>query len=223
MFNTESMGKSAETRTRISEVALASFRERGYDATTIRLIATEAGVSVGNAYYYFPTKNHLVQELYRRVQDDHLAAAGAALDGVTDLSSRLEIALHTGLDQLAPYHQTAPGFLAAAISPDSPVNPFGDEATEARDAAVAAFELVVRDARTVMPAELRQRLPELLWLGYMALALHFVYDRSPGQEKSRRLATRASRLLATLLPLTRLPFARKPLLELLDLIAEVRS
>ena len=101
------MGKSAETRSRISEVALASFRERGYDATTIRLIATEAGVSVGNAYYYFPTKNHLVQELYRRVQDDHRAAAGAALDGVTDLSSRLEIALHTGLDQLAPYHQTA--------------------------------------------------------------------------------------------------------------------
>ena len=40
--------KSARTRSAIIDAALALFRERGYDATTMRAIAAEAGVSVGN-------------------------------------------------------------------------------------------------------------------------------------------------------------------------------
>jgi hypothetical protein len=45
--------KAEATRARIRAAAMASFVERGYPDTTIRLIAKEAGVSVGNAYYYF--------------------------------------------------------------------------------------------------------------------------------------------------------------------------
>ena len=45
--------KSARTRSAIIDAALRLFRERGYEATTMRAIAAEAGVSVGNAYYYF--------------------------------------------------------------------------------------------------------------------------------------------------------------------------
>ena len=113
------MGKSEETRRKISEIALASFQERGYEQTTLRLIASEAGISVGNAYYYFPTKNHLVQELYMSVQEQHLAVVTPQLEGVTDLATRLEIALASGLDGLGPYHASAPGFLSAAIAPQS--------------------------------------------------------------------------------------------------------
>ena len=39
--------KSARTRALIRDAALRSFRERGYDQTTVRLIAQETGVSVG--------------------------------------------------------------------------------------------------------------------------------------------------------------------------------
>ena len=38
---------SEETRTQILETALALFRERGFDATTIRDIATAADLSLG--------------------------------------------------------------------------------------------------------------------------------------------------------------------------------
>jgi hypothetical protein len=48
--------KSEQTRSLILETALRLFQERGYDKTTMRAIATEAGVSVGNAYYYFESK-----------------------------------------------------------------------------------------------------------------------------------------------------------------------
>jgi AcrR family transcriptional regulator len=43
--------RSEATRTRIVEAALRLFAEHGYARTTMRAIAGEAGVSVGNAYY----------------------------------------------------------------------------------------------------------------------------------------------------------------------------
>jgi len=42
-------GRGEATRRAIVETALRLFRERGYDKTTMRAIAAEAGVSVGNA------------------------------------------------------------------------------------------------------------------------------------------------------------------------------
>jgi AcrR family transcriptional regulator len=217
------MTKSDDTRAKITETAIGSFRERGYDQTTIRLIADEAGISVGNAYYYFPTKNHLVQELYLRVQGDHLERVHAAFGSSTDLAKRLEVALLCGLDATGPYHGSAPEFLAAAIAPTSAVSPFGPDAAAPRAMAIQVFQEVVDGSTNPLPADLKRQLPELLWLGYMGLTLFWVYDRSEGQARSRALARGASKLLGTVLPLARLPFARGPLNQLLDLVRVARA
>ena len=68
--------KSEQTRRLIVETALRLFRERGYEATTMRAIATEAGVSVGNAYYYFASKEALIQAYYDRAQAEHAGRRG---------------------------------------------------------------------------------------------------------------------------------------------------
>jgi AcrR family transcriptional regulator len=217
------MAKSDDTRRRITDAALESFRERGYDQTTIRLIASEANISVGNAYYYFPTKNHLVQELYLRVQNDHRARVGEGLASTTDLAKRLEIALLAGVDAMSAYHDSASGFLSAAISPTSAVSPFGPDAAAPRALAISVFQDVVDGSSNTVPADLKRQLPELLWMAYMGLALYWVYDESPNQQKTRRLAKGAAKLFGTVLPLARLPFARGPLNQLLELIRDARS
>ena len=217
------MTKSDDTRTKITETAIESFRERGYDETTIRLIADQAGISVGNAYYYFPTKNHLVQELYLRVQGDHLERVHAAFGSSTDISKRLEVALLCGLDATGPYHASASEFLAAAIAPTSAVSPFGVEAAEPRALAIQVFQEAVDGSTNPMPAELKRQLPELLWLAYMGLTLFWVYDHSEGQAKSRALARGVSKLFGTVLPLARLPFASGPLNQLFTIVRAART
>jgi AcrR family transcriptional regulator len=217
------MAKSDDTRAKITETAIESFRERGYDQTTIRLIADQAGISVGNAYYYFPTKNHLVQELYLRVQGDHLERAQAAFGSSTDVAHRLEVALLSGLDATGPYHDSAPGFLAAAIAPTSAVSPFGADAAEPRAMAIQVFQEVVDGSTNAIPADLKRELPELLWLAYMGLTLFWVYDNSEGQARSRTLARGASKLFGAVLPLARLPFARGIVNQALDLIRAARN
>ena len=128
--------KSERTRALIRDVALNSFRERGYDATTIRLIAQDAGISVGTTNYHFASKNDLVQELYLDVQLAHRDAVTPLLATTDDLVDRLALVFRTGLDELEPYHRFAPEFLSAAMSPRSSVNPLSEESTASRDIVV---------------------------------------------------------------------------------------
>lgn len=215
--------KAERTRALIRDTAVASFRARGFDDTTLRLIAQEAGVSLGNAYYYFPTKNHLVQELYVEVQREHRAVAEPLLAEHTDLVERLGVVYRTGLATLEPFHAFAPGFLSAAVSPKSPINPLAEDSTEARQLAVGLFTEAVAGAKHSLPDDLARSLPEVFWLGYLLLAMFWVYDTSPGRERTLRLLERGLKVLALALPLAKVPLLRKPLRELVELIAEVRA
>lgn len=52
--------RALETRARIADAALRLFRDRGYVATTIEAIATEAGVAPATVYQAFGTKQALL-------------------------------------------------------------------------------------------------------------------------------------------------------------------
>lgn len=215
--------KSERTRALLRDLALRSFRERGYDATTIRLIATEAGVSVGTTNYHFASKADLVQELYVDVQERHRAAAQPPLADTDDLIERLRIVYTTGLDQLAPYHEHAAEFVSAAMAPRSSLNPLSADSSPARDITEALFAEAVSGAKHSLPADLVVELPRVLFLSHLLLALYWVYDDSADQQRTRRLLDSGLALLKLALPLARLPLLRKPLAQLLALVGEARS
>ena len=52
-----------DRRTKIAEAALWLFVERGYHATSTRLIAKEAGVSEGLIFRHYTNKERLLEEL----------------------------------------------------------------------------------------------------------------------------------------------------------------
>ena len=126
--------KSEQTRQVVLDTALRLFRQEGYAATTMRRIATEAGLSPSNAYYYFSGKDELVQELYRQLQVEHRQAAAPGIEPGARLEVNLAHVLHRGLDTNAPYHAFGSTLLASALAPGSPVNPFGPDQAEAREA-----------------------------------------------------------------------------------------
>lgn len=59
--SSESAGRGAEIRERIVAAADRLFYERGFQATSFSDIAEAAGVPKGNFYYYFKTKDALLE------------------------------------------------------------------------------------------------------------------------------------------------------------------
>ena len=69
--------KAEETRARIVAAAAKLFGAHGFDRTSTRAIAAEAGVAHGTLFRYAPTKEDLVEAVFA----DRI---GAALDGADD-------------------------------------------------------------------------------------------------------------------------------------------
>ncbi|MGY6025545.1 TetR family transcriptional regulator [Streptomyces spinosirectus] len=213
--------KSEQTRALILETAMRLFQERGYDKTTMRAIATEAGVSVGNAYYYFAGKEHLIQGFYDRIAAEHRVAVREVLDRETELEARLAGVLRVWLDIATPYHEFAVQFFKNAADPDSPLSPFSEESEHAREEAISIHREVLAGAtRTKVPEELRDVLPELMWLAQMGLVLYWIFDRTEGRERSYRLAERGARLTARGVSLARFRVLRPLVREVHELFTD---
>src|SRR5829696_6889601 len=112
--------KGDQTKALILETALEMFRERGYDNTTMRAVAQKASVSLGNAYYYFRSKEYLIQAFYQRLHDSHLAIALPALENDKTLKARLLTVMRTKIETMTPYHQFAGVLFKTAGNPQSP-------------------------------------------------------------------------------------------------------
>ncbi|MEV3992226.1 TetR family transcriptional regulator [Streptomyces sp. NPDC049837] len=212
--------KSEQTRTLILETALRLFQERGYDKTTMRAIAQEAGVSVGNAYYYFSSKEHLVQGFYDRLAAEHEAAVQPVLSGDKDLAVRIRDSLLTWLDVAEPYHPFATQFFKNAADPESPLSPFSPESVAAREAAISIHERVLFGSDTKTAPELAQMLPHLMWLMQMGLVLFWVYDRTEGTERSRRLVERTAPIAARAIGLSRFRVLRPLVRQVHEVLEE---
>ena len=100
------------TRETIIAVAQRLFAERGFDATSLNMIAAEVGVRRQSLLHHFPTKD----DLWRAAVDELNADAIERRSNVDprDLAGRLETFLEPGLGR--------PGLLPALLDDRSPGN-----------------------------------------------------------------------------------------------------
>jgi AcrR family transcriptional regulator len=200
-------GRGEQTRSLIVETAIRLFGEQGYEKTTMRAIASAAGLSVGNAYYYFPGKEALVQEFYLELQRQHAAAAQPALTG-GPLGEQLSAVLEEALKVWAPHHRFAGKFIGLAAVPGSPVSPFSAGSEESRKMSLELFQRLVDTTTTKMDPALRAELPELLWLLQMGIVVFWVHDESPDQARTRTIVAKGVPYLERLVGMSRLKVFR---------------
>lgn len=176
---------SEETRRQILDTALALFRERGFEATTMRDIAGRAGLSLGAAYYYFRSKEDIVGAYYAFVQQEHVTRSREAFARSSDLRGRLRAALHTKLDIMQGDRRLLRALFRYGGDPEHVLSWFGPATREQRQLSVAVFEEALTGER--LPDDVREAAPTLLWTLHMGILLYFLYDDSPDQRRSRKL------------------------------------
>ncbi|MEY9846244.1 AcrR family transcriptional regulator [Streptacidiphilus sp. BW17] len=214
--------KSERTRALILETAMRLFQERGYEKTTMRAIAAEAGVSVGNAYYYYEGKEFLIQGFYDRMTHEHALDARARMEGRTDFSERLSLALESWVDCAAPYHEFAAQFFRTAADPNSALSPFSNESHPARATSVQIFREVLdgSDLGPKIDPELDELLPDLLWLHLMVVVLYWVFDRTDDTERTRAFVKRCAPFVAKIVTLSRYRVFRPLVRDAVDMVKE---
>jgi AcrR family transcriptional regulator len=215
--------RGAQTREKLVETALRLFRDDGFQSTTMRRIASEAGVSLGNAYYYFASKDELVLELYLVVQRAHRDQALPLLREGGSLAENLRMVLHSGLDVMTPYHGFGGAFLQSALPTTSKSSPFSAESADARAMAIDLMRETLTASHQRTPPSLENQLPTLLWLIYMGVTLHWVTDSSPGQRRTRTLVDGLAPVVAKAVKLARLPVARSLVGDVATLIAKATA
>jgi AcrR family transcriptional regulator len=176
---------SEETRRQILDTALALFRERGFDETTIRDIAARAGLSLGAAYYYFKSKEAIVGAYYDYTQHEHLARARQAFATHSGLRDRLRAALHTKIDIVQDDRQLLRALFRYGGYAEHPLSWFGRGTREQRRLSTGVFAEALAGER--LPEDVRDAAPTLLWTLHMGVLLYFLYDESPSQRRTRTL------------------------------------
>jgi AcrR family transcriptional regulator len=134
------------------------FGERGYEETTMRAIAEKAGVAIGNTYYHFRSKEHLIQAYYERIHEIHSESCSELLSRERTLKGRLLGVMGQILENMAPYHQFAGILFKTAADPQSPLNPLSPESEPTRRASIELFAEVVKGAKSKIPSDLEAEL-----------------------------------------------------------------
>lgn len=214
--------KGEQTKALILDAALQIFHERGYEETTMRAIAKKAGVSLGNAYYYFGSKEHLIQAFYHRTHEQHLEALADHRQETT-LKARLLTVVRLKISTLEPYHEFAGALFKTAANPQSPLNPFATDSDPVRNESIAIFTELVENSSLRIPKDLKAELPYLLWLYHMGIVLFWIHDSSKKQRRTYRLIETTVDLLDKLISLASNPLMRPVRKRALRLIEELRE
>lgn len=197
------ISRGEETRAKILSAALALFRRYGFAGTTMRQIAESAGVALGGAYHYFPSKEALVLAYYEETQRRSSVAAAAAFASSTDPRARLGAVMHGKLDVIAKDRKLLAGIFHGIADPSSPTSIFGETTSIVRADSLRLFEeaLATSLEYEALSVESRSVVVLAFWSLQMGVLLFFVHDESPGQKKTRDLTDKTLDLVCEMLPL----------------------
>jgi AcrR family transcriptional regulator len=215
--------KAEETRDRILDAALRLFRERGFEQTTMREVAIEAGVATGAAYYYYRSKEDLVMAFYLRTDDDAKEAFANVIASSKELKKRVRGLLDVKFEQFTEHRSLLAALLKAGVDPRARLSPFGKETKEVRDDNIEWFARALDESDVNVPKDIAADLPRLLWMYHMGLMYFWIIDESPGQRRTRRLIDATLDLVIQLLKVSTLPLMgplRKRVLKVLRAIDE---
>jgi len=221
MSTTRTTPKAEETGQRILDSALALFREEGFEKATVRGIARRAGVATGAAYYYYPSKEAIVMDFYRRSCVEMQPRIEAALDGVKGLENRLRELIRAKLSYFAPNREVLRALLRNGADPRHPLSPFSAETKEIRDADIAWFGHILTGCGIRIPRDLEPELPGVLWLFQMGILFFWVIDDSTGQARTAQLLETAVKAVTALIRFSALPLLRplrRTALQLIEIV-----
>jgi AcrR family transcriptional regulator len=191
------------TRLRLYDAAIALIGQRGYEAATLRDVATKAGVSPALLYRYFPNKRSVVLALYDQLSESFAEQAAGMPRG--KWRERFLFALELSLRTLGPHRMTLRA-LAPVMVGDAEEGVFAQNTAFSRTRVQGIFQEAVVGATDSPKGPLAHSLGHLLYLAHLGIILWWLLDRSASQRATKALVA----LIRQMLPSAALTLHLRP-------------
>jgi AcrR family transcriptional regulator len=208
--------KAEMTRQRILETAVNLFTTRGYEGTTMRHIAAEAGCSLGLAYRYFSSKEELVLALYQRMVLE--LEARVETFAPASLAERFRQTMLAQVELMTPYRDTLAALFGAALNPKSEAGIFGDNAAGIRRQSRNIYIKIVSGATDAPRGPQIGNVAIAFYSMHLSLLLFWLQDRSEGTKITLEFLDYLHDMVALVRPLLVLPPASKSLTRLAQIL-----
>jgi AcrR family transcriptional regulator len=209
--------QGAAAKQRLYEIAVKRMARHGYDMTTLRDVAKDAGVSVGLLYRYFPSKRAVIFALYDELSADYVATTAAMHSG--KWRDRALFALRSSLTVLTPHRMILRGLVPTLVG-DPEEGLFGEHAAFSRLRVQRVFEQAVAGAADAPPRPLADAIGRLLYLVHLAVLLWWLLDKTAKQRATWALVQLFEGILPSAAMTLRLPFVRRFVLSVDALVRE---
>ncbi len=209
--------KGLQARAELYRTAIRLFEERGYERTTLRQIATAAGVSPGLLYKYFPSKSAVVLALYDELSAELRSRTRAMKPG--PWRDRAFFVLETSLGVLAPHRSTLAALTPVLVG-DPEQGLFSERTAFSRSRVQGAFVEAVRGSREKLAPRDAAALGRLLYVAHLAIVLWWLLDKSPGQYATKALIAAVRQLAPAAGLAMRLPATRATVRRLDELVRQ---
>jgi AcrR family transcriptional regulator len=201
--------KAEITGRKILDGALNLFRTKGFEEATMRDIAAVAGVAIGAAYYYYPSKDAIVLAFYQRsCIEMQPRIEEAVAKSACNLEDRLKALIQVKLEYFAPYRGVLRALLKNGADPAHPLSPFSQNNKSIREVDIAWFQRILNDCGIRVPQDLAPHLPDVLWMFQMGVIYFWITDDSHGQRRTDRLLVLGAKIVTSLMKIAGLPLTR---------------
>jgi AcrR family transcriptional regulator len=206
-----------QTRKRLFDAAIQRIASSGYEASTLRDIAKDAGVSAGLLYRYFPSKRAVVLALYDDLSAEYSVQAQRMPAG--RWRDRFVFALETSLDVLRPHRRALKALIPTIVS-DTDEGVFASATAFSRERVRGAFMSAVKNASDAPGGKLAGALGRLLYLAHLGLLLCWLLDKTRDQRATRGLIALTRRTLPAMAMAVKLPMVRGLIASADELLGE---
>jgi AcrR family transcriptional regulator len=209
--------QGAAARERLYRSAVRLMARRGFDSTTLRDVAAEAGVSVGLLYRYFPNKRAVIIALYDELSADFVTQAADMPPG--RWRDRFVFALKASLKALDPHRVALKGLIPVLVA-DPEEGVFSEETAFSRLRVQRVFEQAVAGSTDAPGGALDQALGRLLYMAHLGVLLWWLLEKSAKQRATGALVSVTQQILPSASVALRLPPVRRFVLSMDDLVKD---
>ena len=211
--------KSEQTRNHIYEGAIRIFSENGFEKTTIRALAKELNISLGNLYYHFKSKDDILIHYFKILQQETSSAVSETLKSNKSMKVKVQAVIDENLKLLKKNKSITRDLINSTSNLSHPLSPFGLELQACQKEAIELFKQALTDHSK--PGEYLDSIAFLYWFYYLGICLCWANDSSAGAKNTQKLFDVTFPLTLKLISVTKLGVGKKLIINVSVLLKKI--